>query len=209
MSETESINRKALFKQQCRSDIMAAAVALFNEYDIHQITMDQIAQKARFSKGNLYNYFATKDRLIEAILIEKTKTLVACVASCNDKEGSFKERLSQTINALLENMQREPFTSRLLIGRDIEQYDTEGQVAENGKKLMILMSELMALGIESGHLKALDPTIYVAMLTGSLKSLATFYYGECRALANAEAPTWHLVDQENTVFDLFLNGASK
>lgn len=205
----DNLDRKALFRQQCRSDIMTAAITLFSEEEFHQVTMDQIAQKAGFSKGNLYNYFENKDRLIESILIEKTSVMVSRVQACVDVDDTFDNRLKRAIGAMLDSLQTDPFSSRLLINRDVEHYDSEGRVAENGMALVSSLTQVMSAGVAAGRLKPLDSMIYVVMLMGSLKSLAGFYYGECAALSESERPSWDLVSQQATVFDLFLNGAMK
>lgn len=51
-----------------RIDILQAAEQLFFENGVEHTSMDQIAAKAGASKRTVYNHFATKDELFEAIL---------------------------------------------------------------------------------------------------------------------------------------------
>ncbi len=52
-----------------RLRIIDAAMKLFNEFGYHGTPTSKIAKRARVSVGTLFNYFATKEELIEAIYI--------------------------------------------------------------------------------------------------------------------------------------------
>ncbi len=57
-------------RQKSRETIMQAAVSLFAEQGYALTTIAQIAQGAGVSKGLLYNYFASKEDLLRAILTD-------------------------------------------------------------------------------------------------------------------------------------------
>lgn len=69
-------------KQRTKESILAAAFSLFEEKGYDQTTMDMIAEKAEVSRATLFNYFATKDRLllIFAQQILESKTLPQMMA---------------------------------------------------------------------------------------------------------------------------------
>lgn len=52
-----------------RLRIIDAAMRLFNENGFHGTPTSKIAKKARVSVGTLFNYFTTKEELIEAIYV--------------------------------------------------------------------------------------------------------------------------------------------
>ena len=57
--------REKLARQQ---DIVNAALELFAAKGFRDTTLDEIAQKAEFGKGTLYNYFASKEDIFHAII---------------------------------------------------------------------------------------------------------------------------------------------
>lgn len=55
-------NRRLRTKALCQ-----AALELFLEFGIRSVTIDQIAKRAQFAKGNFYRYFKNKAELVESI----------------------------------------------------------------------------------------------------------------------------------------------
>lgn len=53
-----------------RKHIIETAMILFNEFGFHATPTSKIAKKAKISVGTLFNYFATKQDLIQAIFME-------------------------------------------------------------------------------------------------------------------------------------------
>lgn len=51
-------------RQKVTERIVAAAMELFKAHGCEQTTMDDIADKAEISRGTLFNYFPSKDRLL-------------------------------------------------------------------------------------------------------------------------------------------------
>ena len=56
-------------REQSKWTIIAAATKVFSEFG-YQATIEKIAKTANISKGLIYNYFKSKDELLEAIFIE-------------------------------------------------------------------------------------------------------------------------------------------
>jgi AcrR family transcriptional regulator len=53
--------------------ILEKATDLFMRYGIRSITMDEIATQLGVSKKTLYQFFADKDAMVEAVMNEETK----------------------------------------------------------------------------------------------------------------------------------------
>lgn len=67
MSPRTSQQNEAL-RQQKREQIMVAALELFAENGYHATSISDITKKAKISKGLLYNYFESKEQLLESII---------------------------------------------------------------------------------------------------------------------------------------------
>ena len=67
----KNLTRKERDFQRHRREIMEEAEGLFEKVGYYETTMDEIAKKAEFSKGSLYNYFESKEILFFEILSEK------------------------------------------------------------------------------------------------------------------------------------------
>ncbi len=57
--------------ERTRLQIEDAAVELFMEQGYHATSMRQIAERAGLALGGIYNHFASKDEIFEAIIVDK------------------------------------------------------------------------------------------------------------------------------------------
>lgn len=62
-------SRKERERRQHREAILAAALGLFGEHGLHGVSMQQIAEKAEFATGTLYNFFQSKEALFQELLL--------------------------------------------------------------------------------------------------------------------------------------------
>ena len=56
-------------REESKEKILFAALELFATHGYHPTSISQIAQKAGVSKGLMYNYFASKEELLKAVVI--------------------------------------------------------------------------------------------------------------------------------------------
>ncbi|MDY6903779.1 MAG: TetR/AcrR family transcriptional regulator [Thermodesulfobacteriota bacterium] len=68
---TRNLSRKEREKQRQRQDIIDAGLELFSEKGYHNVAMQEIAEKAEFAVGTIYNFFPTKADLYETIVRQK------------------------------------------------------------------------------------------------------------------------------------------
>lgn len=56
-------------REQKKSNILEAALALFMKYGIQKVSVAEIAKEANVSQVTIYNYFGSKDHLIDQVII--------------------------------------------------------------------------------------------------------------------------------------------
>ena len=66
----EDLTRRERQKLEHRREILDAALVLFAEHGFHNVSMQQVADRAEFSIGTLYNYFENKDDIYRTLLRE-------------------------------------------------------------------------------------------------------------------------------------------
>ncbi len=66
--------------QSKKEDVLDTALALFAAHGYQAVGVDRIAQEAGVSKMTLYKYFATKDVLVESVLVQRDALFCASVA---------------------------------------------------------------------------------------------------------------------------------
>jgi AcrR family transcriptional regulator len=127
-------------------EILAAAEELFAEVGIETATMANIAERAGVAVGTLYNRFADRDALIEALLVaRRTEVLEKLDASLKalEKKG-FREQLVGFFQTLFTHVDaHRPFLS-LVFAREIGE--------ESGRTRMTLaLLERLETILKRGH----------------------------------------------------------
>ena len=86
-----------------REKILSAALELFAKKGFHATSISQIAKKAKISKGLMYNYFKSKDKLLDEI-IQNGFTELAGLSYHSTKSTSPEEQLRNYVSAVLDNL---------------------------------------------------------------------------------------------------------
>ena len=77
---------------EARERILVRAHELFNKFGIKRVTMDEIALKTGMSKKTIYQSFANKDELVDAVLVDHlSKSLSYCEANKVKAENAIHE----------------------------------------------------------------------------------------------------------------------
>ncbi len=86
--------------------ILQAASQVFAEKGFYKARMDDIAAKARLSKGALYLYFKSKDAIIIALLDRLFVHEMRDLRALQQAEGPARERLERFVETLIANLPR-------------------------------------------------------------------------------------------------------
>lgn len=76
-----------------RDDILATATCLFGEYGYQAVGVDRIRDEAGVSKMTLYNHFAGKEALVEAVLEQRHERFMASLKAAVEARNTLQERL--------------------------------------------------------------------------------------------------------------------
>jgi AcrR family transcriptional regulator len=181
--------------------ILAAAASLFVAKNYAEVTVEQIAEAARVSKGALYHHFASKEELYLALMHADLAEKKALFRQAIDSETGCRDRL----RCLTTNFFNLPTARRRIISlvrRDINIFDEPARtelVRAYQAALPELVEEVIRDGIRDGQLAQADPRLlswhFVAMVEVTLTKYADTLFEE----------TDTRVDY---VLDLFLSGSA-
>ncbi len=102
---TEQIDQ---IKQKKESLIIETAILLFSENGFKNTSMESIAKKTKVSKGNLYNYFDSKEALLRAVLrygLEQFSDFLLEIQSEINSEEQFERIIRRNFEILKTNSQ--------------------------------------------------------------------------------------------------------
>jgi AcrR family transcriptional regulator len=93
---------------QTRADLLAAAREVFLARGFHAASLDEIAERAGYTKGAVYSNFAGKDDLFLALLDEHYARRTLEYAAIIPASGDAEETYRAIARAMLEAYEREP-----------------------------------------------------------------------------------------------------
>ena len=190
-------------KEASRRKIITAAVSLFNRHGLEAVTMEQIAEAADVARGTLYNYFPSREAIVNAYLEQtfqdRSQDRIAQLRLLPDTHS----RLVYIFTVLVEGVQRQQEIFEAFMVYRMKQVTSFRQsTGQEQTGLSLLIHEIITLGQDSHELRSdLDE----GMLAG------LFEY----ALIAAIKPLYlqpALYDQFSSIqhsVNLFLNGAGR
>lgn len=89
------LGRRARTKEANRRRILEAAMRLFTERGIDEVTIDEIAAAADVGKGTIYNYFHTKEDIVVAFMAEFERDVQAQLARLDIAGRALRDTLAE------------------------------------------------------------------------------------------------------------------
>lgn len=145
-------------RQSSRNKILKTAIELFATLGYHTTSMDTVAKAAGISKGLIYNYFKSKDELLEAVLMDKMEEYSGNMFGLS-QSNSPREILENIITFAISWVRDDPRYWRLFYSMLLHPALPE-QIHTKLKDMMITyiasLEELLAAnGVEQPHLEAI------------------------------------------------------
>ena len=155
-----------------RTAIIETALKLFTERGFHGTSTAQISKEAGVATGTLFNYFPTKEDLINTLYFEVKGELSRSMGKGIEIESSFQDRLrrlwSNLIKWGIDNQEEFLFVDQFCSSPYITKFTREEVMKE-----YVFLRNLVNEGIKTGEIKDFSPELTIAM----------FYQGS-RAVVN-------------------------
>jgi AcrR family transcriptional regulator len=183
MSIPQQISRRERERLTRRKEIIDAAREVFARKGFNEATLDDVAERAEFGKGTLYNYFPNKDALFLSVLEDCFGSLKAIAEEAFGSDLTFSEKVERFIRGELTFFFNNLEAVQLMM--------REANHLRLGNPLMQLMPQLVAvvadtIGAEQRRRKVItnaDPTdlamCLINMLYGQFASRVYRRFGAC------------------------------
>jgi AcrR family transcriptional regulator len=170
-----------------RDELLQAAEAVFSEKGLKAAKVEDIAQRAGVSVGTVYNYFADRQTLAEAVMELRREGLFRELHRLESETAGqpFLQRLETSVERVLEYFAgQRPYYVLMLEAEVMPQFFQKmmrsSLVAGSYPQgcggpfapLFEQLSRLMGEGIREGALRDEDPGTHAAFLMGITKGMA-------------------------------------
>ena len=187
--------------EHTRNEILQAAHALFNKQGYHGTSMRQIAKESGIALGGLYNHFASKEEVFQAIFLEfhPYRQVLPAIAAAQGE--SIEQFICDALDQMIAAMQERPDFMNLMF---IEVVEFKSQ--HTRQLLSVIMPQATPIilnTIESN--RELLRTIPPLMLMRTFLGLFFAYYLTETVFA-PQAPPEFREKAKDYFVDIFLHG---
>jgi AcrR family transcriptional regulator len=158
-----------------RVQIMAAARSLFVERGFPKTRMEDVAKRAKLSKGAVYFYFGSKRELFNALVESEHQTTLRFLEEASSDPRSAPEKLIDVGIKYLNYFAglKSPPRFFMVMGEvALRDEDVRARVAEIHQRFVDEVASLLEEGVQSGDFRALDPVAVAMMLKAFIDGLA-------------------------------------
>lgn len=114
-AETEKLTRGYKKKARTRQQLLDAALKIYAQKGAGELALNELAQEAEVSNGTVYNYFRTKEEVLEAVSLAQAEALAHEIAQISAGVASGAERVAIGIRAFVLRASRNPEWASALI----------------------------------------------------------------------------------------------
>jgi len=151
-------------RKSSREKILKAALEVFAKEGYHSSTVGAIAKKAGVSQGLMYNYFKSKEELINELMIGMIESLMCEFMPVNPKGKFTREHIVKMISMGIDLVLKDPKFWKLYFTVFL-QPDVYAMVIDKMMKLSDLYTKAMAKYFkEKGEKDPLTMTHYLSAI---------------------------------------------
>ncbi|AOY58531.1 MULTISPECIES: TetR/AcrR family transcriptional regulator [Desulfococcus] len=145
------LSRREREKLRQRQEMLAAALELFSEKGYHNVTVQEIAEKAEFAIGTLYKFFQNKEDLYTALVLEQCDNFESALTKVLEAPGTEIEKLQNYVQGRSEKFRNNlPFVRLFLAESKGITFNIKAGLDETIRKRYRDFLEKLALVFESG-----------------------------------------------------------
>lgn len=174
------LTRQERERQTRENEIVQAAESIFNEKGYHNASMDEIAEKAQFTKRTLYQYFKSKEDLYFAVVVQGHQKLFRFLQSGLERGGNGFEKISEACAEYLRFYQQFPDFIRLLnylgyVKSKADPTPRREELEESEQSVFQAVAAAVEEGKDDGSIK---PEAEAEMTAYSLVYLVTGFFNQ-------------------------------
>ena len=181
-----------------------AAISLFLEQGYHATSMRQIAERADLALGGIYNHFASKEEIFEAIVVDKHpyKRILPLVMETPGETA--EEFLRNAFKVTVTELGKNPVYMKLMMIEMVEFNGRHGaaMLKEIAPKVLPVFEQM--LNIRKG-LRITNPALFLRSFFGMIIS----YFITEMLVANSVIGKLMPKDVADVYIDMYLHGVLK
>ena len=159
-----------------KSSILKVSAKLFRNQSFSQVSMRDIAKKLNVKAASLYNHIASKDEILETLIIELVSTFMSSIEATSKKEISTENKLEEIIQTHIEIAIKTPNQFAVLNNDWIFlKPEQKNLFLKQRLDYETSLKSIVKRGIDNQEIKTCHPEIIIYMMLSSLRTLHLWY----------------------------------
>lgn len=181
MARSQALNEQ--MREASRALILETALKLFSEHGYDRTSIKMIAESAGISQGLLYNYFTSKDDVLQAI-VDQSMSDVQKSFAIADAASAPGERIERLVRGAFQIVKENQSFWRLTYGLRMQPSVLAGLTKQTRKSMAYIRETLTRYLREAG---VREPEIEAAILFAVIDGVSQHYVLEPRYPLDAVA----------------------
>lgn len=181
-NENTTLSRRERERERHRTEILEAAEEVFSQKGIAGATVEDVAARAEFAVGTIYNFFAGKDDLIRQVFMRliklQTTRIEQYVIPCLDDPLKALERLAETwmkTHSKHARLIRAGIMLRISLGKGPGDPPDDQEIAALLREHDKVMISIFEAGSKAGVYHKLNPRHLAIIFDGICKSFCVYW----------------------------------
>ena len=201
--EPKKLPRREREKLRQRREMLSAALGLFSVKGYHNVSMQEIAQKAEFAIGTLYTFFKSKEDLYKAIILEEAERFDNELTKALEEPDDEIEKLRNYTKVKGELFRADVALVRLYFagprGSRFDVTAVDAQVRERYYRFIQTLTAVFEKGMRRKRFRKIAVPEHLAIALDSLINSLLLLW--------VEAPEHHPYPEDpDTILDIFFKG---
>jgi TetR/AcrR family transcriptional regulator len=180
--EEQKLTRKEREILRHRDQVLAVALELFSERGYHNVSMQEIAQRAEFAIGTLYKFFRNKEDLYKALIMDHVNKFHTALMKALEEGEDEHSKLMNFIRVKGELFMSSVRVIRLYFAetRGVSfniKAGLEADIHRMHREFLERLADVFRSGIKKGVFRKLDPKA-MAISLDSLTNAFLFSWSE-------------------------------
>lgn len=206
-TDTDNLSRKEREKLNRKMAILSSAVPLFAEKGYDDTTIDDIAEKAEFGKGTIYNYFQSKEEIYWAIHEEIFRVLFEVLNKIDNECENFCDFIKMLTKEMVDFCVNSKYAF-ILIARhrtnlSVQTSNQTDLLYDYHKETDAVIIRRIEAAIQAREIKKIDPQSFIILYRSMI-----FPYIYNKMFCN-KSNDFDVDKESDLIVDILFNGIKK
>jgi len=161
-----------IMKTNKKELIRVAAVKVIAREGFYNTKTSKIAEEAEIAVGTIYNYFNSKDEILEYIFEVEFEKRIEMLKNMKNTQSSIFEKLSIFIKKHFDEVRNNLDTAQILVReKEFPKSGDFSSILKYLNKIPVLLEEMLKEAINKGEIRNQDTSILAALIFGGLQGI--------------------------------------